>query len=89
MRNRIHPRTGQSLLDELGDGGLQDVLAGFLGVVLARLARRFGGFHAGLCHYCHAGSRPSLVSGNYDAPRVAMGSPHRGNGTGWHGYSLA
>ncbi|MOA01776.1 hypothetical protein D3C78_1211980 [compost metagenome] len=41
----IHPRAAQAVLGELGDGGEEDVLAGLLRVVLARLARlaRLGG----------------------------------------------
>ncbi len=59
LGNGIHPRAGQALLDELVDGDLEDVLAGFLGVVLARLACPFdlglaeGGF--GMAHSCSRG----------------------------------
>ncbi|MNH17265.1 hypothetical protein D3C79_769320 [compost metagenome] len=55
----IHPRARQALLDELVDGGLEDVLAGFFRVVLARLACPFdlglaeGG--NGIAHSCSRG----------------------------------
>lgn len=43
----VHPRTREALGDELVDGGAEDVLAGFLGIVLASLAARSGFLHDG------------------------------------------
>jgi len=44
LGDRVNAGTGQTLLDELDDRLLQDVLAGLFRVVLATLARLDAGF---------------------------------------------